>query len=140
MVPGLRLGYLAGHSKHVGTLRDAIEPWSVNIAAEAVAAACIRVPPSFIESTRDLVVSERQRIEDGLIRLGKFRVFPTSANFIMVEVAGERSLGDFARHLRGRGLVARDLSALPGCGQGFYRFGIRTPKDNALLIAAAADY
>ncbi|MGA2410639.1 MAG: aminotransferase class I/II-fold pyridoxal phosphate-dependent enzyme [Candidatus Binataceae bacterium] len=139
-IPGLRLGYLAGHPEDVGMLRDAIEPWSVNVGAEAAGVACLRVPANFIEGTRNLVASERQRIGDELVRLGKLRVFPSSANFIMVEVESEKSEGDFARHLRGRGIVARDLSALPGCGPGLYRFGIRAPQDNAQLIAAAAGY
>ena len=36
-IPGLRVGYLVGESQVVRMLRDAIEPWSVIVAAEAVA-------------------------------------------------------------------------------------------------------
>ena len=46
----------------------------------------------------------------------------------MLEVADEGSEGDFARHLQRRSIVIRDLGALPGCGPGFYRLGIRAPK------------
>lgn len=139
-IPGLRLGYLVGNAKVVGRLRDAIEPWSVNVVAEAVALACLKVSADFIASTRDLMVIERRRIEDGLLRSGKFRVFSSSANFIMAEVSTEKNPGDFGRHLHGRGIIARDLTTLPGCGPGFYRFGIRTREDNEKLIAASADY
>lgn len=139
-IPGLRLGYLVGHPKNVGMLRDAVEPWSVNVAAEAVARACIAASGNFITSTRALVASERNRLESGLGRLHTLRVFPSSANFIMVEVLDEVAPGDFARHLNAQGIAVRDLSALPGCGAGFYRFGIRTPSENARLLAAATDY
>jgi threonine-phosphate decarboxylase len=139
-IPGLRLGYLVGNAEVVGMLRDAIEPWSVNVAAEAVAFACRKVPANFLASTRDLVVTERRKIEDGLGPLRRFRTFPSSANFIMTEVLSEKNPGDFGRHLQSKGMIARDLSTLPGCGPGFYRFGIRTRLDNEKLIAACAAY
>lgn len=139
-IPGLRLGYLVGHPKNVRMLRDAIEPWSVNVVAGAVARACLDVSTNFIESSRALVASERHRLESELSSIRRLRVFPSSANFIMVEVFGERTAGDFAGYLRGKGVAARDLSTLPGCGAGFYRFGIRTPSDNTQLLVAASDY
>jgi histidinol-phosphate/aromatic aminotransferase/cobyric acid decarboxylase-like protein len=73
-------------------------------------------------------------------RLRKVRVFPSSANFIMVEASGEVVVGDFGRHRHAKGIAVRDLSALPGCGAGFYRFGIRMPSENTRLLAAATDY
>jgi threonine-phosphate decarboxylase len=139
-IPGLRVGYLVGHAENVGILRAAIEPWSVNVAAAAVSSACFDGSAHFIDSTRELIARERRHMEEELILLKKFRVFPSSANFIMVKVAGEKSEGDFARNLRDRGIVVRDLSMLPGCGSGFYRFGIRTRQDNVNLIEAARDY
>jgi threonine-phosphate decarboxylase len=139
-IPGLRLGYLVGNAKIVGMLRDVIEPWSVNVVAEAVALACLKVPANFLASTRDLIVTERRRIEDGLSRSEKFRVFSSSANFIMAEVLSEKSPGDFGRYLHSKEMIVRDLSTLPGCGPGFYRFGIRTRQDNQKLIAAIANY
>jgi histidinol-phosphate/aromatic aminotransferase/cobyric acid decarboxylase-like protein len=102
--------------------------------------ACLDVSKYFIERTRALIASERRYIRDASTPLEKVRVFPSSANFIMVKVAGEQTAGEFARHLRGRGIVARDLSLLPGCGSGFYRFGLRTRPDNIRLIEAVADY
>jgi len=139
-IPGLRLGYLVGQPEYVTLLRDCIEPWSVNVAAEAVARACLTVAPGFIEKTRDFIASERRKIEAGLSRLPKLRAFPSSANFIMVEAVNERGAGDFARHLLGSGIVPRDLSALPGCGPGLYRLGIRSPQDNARFLTAAVSY
>ncbi|HUN59389.1 MAG TPA: aminotransferase class I/II-fold pyridoxal phosphate-dependent enzyme [Candidatus Binataceae bacterium] len=139
-IAGLRLGYLVGDARVVEMLRDAIEPWSVNVAAEAVGLACLRASKNYASATRDLVVTERRRIEDGLNRSAKFRVFSSSANFIMAEVQSEKRHGDLARHLLSAGIIARDLSTLPGCGLGFYRFGIRTRQDNEKLIAVLADY
>jgi threonine-phosphate decarboxylase len=139
-IPGLRLGYLVGSANNLAMLRAAIEPWSVNVAAAAVARACLSVSSSFIEKTRDVIAQERSTIERDLSRSRKLRVFRSSANFIMVEVADEGSEGDFARYLQRSAIVIRDLGALPGCGPGFYRLGIRAPQDNARLLAAVADY
>jgi threonine-phosphate decarboxylase len=139
-IPSLRLGYLVGNSNLVRMLRDALEPWSVNAVAEAVALACLKVSANFLACTRDLVVTERRRIEDGLGRSAKFRVFSSSANFVMAEVLSEKSPGHFDRYLHSKEIRVRDLNALPGCGPGFYRFGIRKQQDNEKLIAAISDY
>ena len=140
-IPGLRLGYLVGNSKIAGMLRDAIEPWSVNVVAEAVGLACLKVSDNFLTNTRDLIVTEqRQESKTDFRPLEKFRVFSSSANFILAEALSEESRGDFGRYLHCNEIIVRDLSALPGCGPGFYRFGIRKQQDNEKLIAAAADY
>ena len=139
-IPGLRLGYLVTHPNNTQMFRDAIEPWSVNVAAAAVASACLRSSERFIEATLDLVANERRWIEDELGAMPRFRLFPAAANFIMLEVLGENAPGDFARHTRQHGIVIRDLQALPGCGPGFYRIGIRTRPDNEKLVAAASAY
>ncbi len=136
---GLRIGYAVAHPQLIGRLRDSIEPWSVNTAAEAAASACLDVAQDWIARTRRLVISERCRIETALAASARIRPIPSSANFVMAQVA-EDAPGDFARHLQSRGLAARDLSALPGCGAGFYRFGVRMPADNDVLCRAIAEY
>jgi threonine-phosphate decarboxylase len=139
-IAGLRLGYLISHPNNIEKLRNLMEPWSVNVVAEAVASACLEASEGFIKTTRNLIAQERCWLEAQLSSLSKLRVFPAAANFIMVESLVEESTGDFGRYLRRNGIVVRDLAALPGAGPGFYRLGIQTHQKNLDLIAAASRY
>ena len=67
------------------------------------------------------------------------RVFPSVANFLMIEVADEKSPGEFGERLLQRGIAIRDLRGLPGCQAGQYRIGIRSHDDNQRLVKAVGD-
>jgi threonine-phosphate decarboxylase len=136
----LRLGYLLGSANFVRKLRDVIEPWSVNAIAEHVALACLDTAEDFIARARRSVQDERRWLEQNLGCLPDLHVFPSSANFLMFAISGEQSRGEFARYMTTRGLTIRDLSALPGCGPGMYRIGVRLRSDNERMVAAAANY
>ncbi len=136
---GLRIGYLAGCPEVVKKLRDAIEPWSVNVAAEAAATACLEGSSDFVTRTRRLVSLERQKLEDKLARSAEVQLFRSAANFMMFRVK-ENEAGEFGRFMAHRGMVLRDLSALPGCGRGFYRIAMRLPEENARFLSAMTEY
>ncbi|MBF6569422.1 MAG: pyridoxal phosphate-dependent class II aminotransferase [Candidatus Binataceae bacterium] len=139
-IPGLRLGYAVAHPEVIARLRNMIEPWSVSIVAERVASACLKAADDFIHSTRELIAIERAYLSDSLSGLAGITVAPAVANFFMIEVAAEKSVGAFGRHLLDRGIAIRDLSTLPGCGAGFYRIGIRQHPDNQRLMQAARQW
>jgi threonine-phosphate decarboxylase len=136
-IPGLRLGCVVGHPDAVGKLRDAIEPWSVNAVADHVTRACLEVADGFISETREFVSVEVTRIADTLAKLPGIHVFPSVANFMMMEVEGERIPGAFGKHMLEHGIGIRDLRGLPGCRAGLYRIGIRSKSDNDHFLRAA---
>jgi threonine-phosphate decarboxylase len=139
-IPGLRLGYLAADREAAGRLREAIEPWSVNVAAERVGHACLDVADDFAAQSRALITAERARLSEGLASIEGIEVFASSANFLMMEVAGNGRNTDFARHMLTHGIAVRDLRDLPGCGSGMYRVSVRLREENQRLIAAARTY
>jgi threonine-phosphate decarboxylase len=129
-LPGLRVGCVLGHPDAIGKLRDAIEPWSVNVIADRVTRACLEIADGFIRVTRDFVSAERSRVADALSDIPGICVFPSVANFMMVEVEGELIPGAFGKHFLEHGIMVRDLRGLPGCRVGLYRIGIRSKSDN----------
>jgi threonine-phosphate decarboxylase len=136
-LPGLRSGCAVGHPDTMQKLRDAIEPWSVNAVADHVTRACLGVADAFIRETRRFVAVEVARLANELSRLPGLRVFPTAANFIMMEVAGELRPGAFGRRMLEQGIRVRDLRGLPGCRPGLYRIGLRSQADNDRFLKAA---
>lgn len=136
-LPGLRVGCVAGHPETIEKLRDAIEPWSVNAVADRVGRACLEVADAFIRETRRFVTVEMARLANELARLPGIRVFPSAANFMMMEIEEEPSPGAFGKRMIEQGIRIRDLRGLPGCRAGLYRIGIRSQADNDRFLKAA---
>jgi threonine-phosphate decarboxylase len=136
-LPGLRVGCVVGHPDAIGKLRDASEPWSVNAVADHVTRTCLDVDDGFVRETREFVSVEVARMTDALSQLPGIHIFPSVANFMMIEVEGERIPGAFAKHLLEHGIRVRDLRGLLGCRVGLYRIGIRLKSDNDRFLQAA---
>ncbi len=136
-IPGIRLGFAVGHPELIARMREAIEPWSVNAAADAVGHACLALSPDYLNRARTIVEAERTYLRRELSQVAGLHVVPSSANFMMIELAREPSAGAFAAHLAKQRIAIRDLSQLPGCGPGTYRIAVRSHSDNERLIATA---
>ncbi len=139
-IPGLRLGYLVAGRDVARPLREAIEPWSVNVVAEHVGVACLEVAGDFAAQSRALIETERAHLAHALASIGGIHAFASSANFLMLEVAEHGRAVGFTQHMLSRGIAVRDLRDLPGCGPGMYRAAVRLREENEQLIAAARTY
>jgi len=139
-IPGLRLGYLVAGRDVARRLREAIEPWSVNVVAEHVGVACLEVAEDFAARSRALIMAERAHLSGALSAIDGIHAFASCANFLMLEVAENGHATSFAAHMLSRGIAVRDLRDLPGCGTGMYRVAVRLREENEQLIAAARTY
>ncbi len=138
-IAGLRLGFVAAAPELIAMLRDSIEPWSVNSAALAVGLACLDSPRDYLDRTRGFVAHEREFLARELSAIDGIRVFPSSANFLMLAIESESSPGAFSPRLLREKIIVRDLAELPGCQEGMYRVAVRTHVDNERLVIAARD-
>ncbi len=136
-IPGLRIGCLLAHRDTAAGLGAAIEPWSVNVAAERVALACLDCADDFIRRTQEIIAAERDHLARELSQIAGIRVFPSAANFLLIMALNEGSPGRFGRYMLDHGIAVRDLATLPGCGPGFYRIGVRLRPDNERLLECA---
>lgn len=136
-IPGLRLGCVVAAPAAITNLAASIEPWSVNVAAEAAGLACITQAQDYLAQTRKAIADEREFLARALGAIDGIHVFASAANFLMLRVAEELASGDFAAHMLREGIAIRDLAAMPGAGAGLYRIGIRLRADNLRLAAAA---
>jgi histidinol-phosphate/aromatic aminotransferase/cobyric acid decarboxylase-like protein len=67
-------------------------------------------------------------------------VFPSVANFLMLEVEAEITPGKFGAHMFSHGIALRDLRTMPGCKVGLYRVGVRNREDNERLVNEAGKW
>jgi threonine-phosphate decarboxylase len=138
-IPGLRLGFAVANPELAARMRDALEPWSVNVAAERVGAACLDNAADYIARTHALIARERAFVIGELARTARLRPFPSAANFLML-AADENAPGAFGNFMHERGIALRNLAALPGCDPHLYRIGLRSRAENLRLIEAAREF
>jgi threonine-phosphate decarboxylase len=134
-MPGLRVGYLLGASKVVDRLKDRQPPWSVNSLAQEVSCAVLQ-DDVYARKSRVFMEKERSRFVRGLRSVSGIRVYPSAANFVLIELPAWTSAGEVTEGLVSKRLLVRDCSTLPGLTTRMIRVAIRTAKENRRLIAA----
>lgn len=136
-IPGLRLGYLMTSESTADKVRRILPPWSINTYAQIAGAYSLeqhqyrRDSLAFMEETRKDFSAALQRL-DGC------RVFPSKANYVLVEL--DPSLPTAAKLqtdlLLADRILIRDCSSFEGMGERHARFAIRLPHENKRLLAA----
>ena len=137
-MPGLRIGYLVGASKVVDELKNRQPPWSVNSLAQEVALAVLG-DEIYSTTSRTFMKHERSRFMRGLRTLSGVRVYPSDANFVLIELPDTTCAGEVTDRLAADGLLVRDCSMVPGLTAQMIRVAIRAAKDNRRLVAALGD-
>jgi histidinol-phosphate aminotransferase len=84
---GLRVGYGAFPSWLMPTLWKAKQPYNVNVAASTAALAALE-DTTYLTETVSKLVTERQRLFEGLSRIDWLSPYPSNANFILCRVRG----------------------------------------------------
>ena len=134
-MPGLRIGYVLAASQIVDRLKDRQPPWSVNSLVQDASRAVLH-DDVYARKSRAFMENERSRFVRGLRSLPGVRVYPSAANFVLIELPGWTSAGVVTDGLASEGLLVRDCSPLPGLTTQMIRVAIRTTKENRRLIAA----
>lgn len=135
--PGLRLGYaVTGNPdllKHINTKKN---PWTINSLAEI--AGCIMFSDQdYIEKTKTLITSERERMMEELSQIEQVKVYPSCTNFILVKILKENVTSEMVfEHCIKKGLMIRDCSTFPFLDNSYIRFCIMSPEKNNELLSA----
>jgi threonine-phosphate decarboxylase len=134
-MPGLRIGYLIGASKVVDRLRNRQPPWSVNSLVQEVACSALH-DHTFAIQSRTFMKRERARFICGLRTISVLRIYPSVANFVLIELPASTCAGEVTDRLASEGVLVRDCSTLPGLTAQMIRVAVKTGKENRRLIAA----
>jgi threonine-phosphate decarboxylase len=137
-LPGLRLGFAIGHPdliRHVASLRM---PWSVNTLAQVAGMAAL-ADTGYCQQTLELIKTERHYLSKELGALPALRVFPSAANFLLLELPAAWS----ARQLQGAflssRLLLRDCGNFVGLSDRFIRVAVRSRGENERLVGLFKD-
>lgn len=134
-LPGLRLGYLAGSSDLLARIRGQQPPWSVNHLAQTAALAALK---DRLHARKSLAYMERERprLVRNLEALPGVKVFPSAANFLLIELPPSWPAAVCAKALSQQGLLIRDCSSVPGLNRWTLRVAVKTASQNRRLVAA----
>ncbi len=134
-LPGLRIGYLAGSPEVVARIRQLQAPWSVNVLAQTAALAALE-DRRHAQRSLAFIHRERARLTKALGGIPDLYVFPSAANFLLVELSPSMPAAHVTQTLRQQGLLIRDCSAIPGLNGRTIRIAVRTTTENRRLVAA----
>ena len=137
--PGMRLGYgITGNMDFLSKMREKQTPWSLN-SLGAFAGEIMLQDEDYIKETRNLILSERDRMIQELKNVDTYKVYPAYANFILLKIQkdGLTSYEVFEACIK-QGLMIRDCSSFQCLDGEFVRFCIMMPEDNGRLLAAAS--
>ncbi len=133
--PGLRLGYgVTSNRQFLKELKRNQNPWSLN-SLGAYAGELMLQDTDYINRTRELILSERDRCLTRLKELDHVKVYPAYGNFILIKLLkdGLTSFDVFDHAIR-QGMMIRDCSSFEGLPGEYIRFCIMNPDDNTRLL------
>lgn len=137
-IPGLRLGIAAsGNPSLIDSLKKDVAIWNINSFGEFFMQIEQKYHKNYMESL-DMVRKERDRLTGVLKEIPHLRVFPSQANFLMVQLTDGLTSSDLtAKLLNGYNLFIKDLSGkIPAERGQFVRIAIRNERDDDILACA----
>jgi len=136
-MPALRVGYAVATPELSTAMRAQIPSWPVTTLAASAALEALR-DTEYAERTRKANADDRSHLALALAEM-KLRVFPSAANFLLIELPPNLPpvWNLRARLIREHRIVVRDCSNYEGLSCGRYmRVAVRGRADNERLIAA----
>ena len=125
----LRLGLAFADQRTMAMFANVKYPYNVSLASMEKAMSLLRRD---VSQEVALLTSERVRLAEALADLPRVRkVWPSDANFLLVEVDDARGLYD---ELLDAQVIVRDRSKVLGC-EGCLRISVGTPQENDKVIA-----
>jgi histidinol-phosphate/aromatic aminotransferase/cobyric acid decarboxylase-like protein len=132
---GVRAGYLLAAPELVATLAAQRQPWSVNALALAAIEACA-TDTGTPRRVGAEVAAARAELLDELRALPAVRVWPSVANYLLLEVPDGPAV---IAALRAVGIAVRPAASFPGLTEDHIRVAVRRPHENRRLLQALAE-
>ncbi len=138
-MPGLRLGFLAcPDTTLLEKLRSQIPIWNINSVAEKTLELLLK-NREVVERSFESTVADRDDLNEALSTSPLVaRTWPSSADFVLVELAMDSDRGAFLadRLISRHNILVKDVSDRWGDGVARWRIAVKTPRDHRELVRA----
>ncbi|MDF1557751.1 MAG: histidinol-phosphate transaminase [ANME-2 cluster archaeon] len=129
---GLRIGYAVVPDWIFSEYMKATTPFAISRIAVAAGLAALE-DTDYRDKTIDNVDVGRNFLIEQLS--SHCRVYPSQANFILIDISPKKSR-DVAEALLNKGIIVRDCTSFRDAGAGLIRITVGTPDQNRLLVDA----
>jgi histidinol-phosphate aminotransferase len=130
---GLRVGYLLASPELVREVNKARLPYNINFFSQ-LAARAVLDEREVLEANVRRLIAARETLADELSRFPGVRVYPSEANFLLVELA-EADPKTVFELLYARGVLVRDVTSYPRLAR-CLRVSVGSDEENARLLEA----
>ncbi len=134
-IPGLRLGYAIASATLAERLDAMGGPWSVNTLALVAGTASLH-DRDYREQTLEFIRLERRYLFQRLSEFKQLKVYPSSTNFLLVELTDGMSSMELKERLIHHRVLIRDCSTFLGLSGRFFRCAINSREENQRLLEA----
>ena len=131
---GLRVGYGVIPEWLVEISKKVSLPFSVNSIAINAAIAALR-DKDYLRRSVEMIKEGREFLLKNLSTIFKVKVFPSSANFVLLDVSPRKSSEVFDALMK-KGIIVRDCSSFKGAGDSFIRISVGTRAQNEKVVEA----
>lgn len=128
---GLRLGWARLHPDLASEVEKARPPYNINTYTQVAVRVILSEMPHVLDDAIDQIVAERSRLREALSTIPQLTVWPSEANFLLVQVEDAQAL--HAR-LMAAGIAVRRFTDPRLARQ--LRITVGTPAENDALVAA----
>ena len=128
---GLRIGVLTASREIAAELNKIRLPYNINVLSQAAALVALR-HWSTLNRQISLLISERAKLYNALLRTPGVTPFPTETNFILMWI--EKDATAVFKALKKRGILVKNLDR-PGPLKGCLRVTIGTPAENREFLS-----
>jgi histidinol-phosphate aminotransferase len=129
---GLRVGVLTASKEIIGELNKIRLPYNINTLSQAAGLVALKYAKT-LDKQISLLISERRKLYNALLRTPGVTPFPSSTNFILMWI--EKDATRVFQALKKRGILVKNLDK-PGPLKGCLRVTIGTPAENKEFLAA----
>jgi histidinol-phosphate aminotransferase len=127
---GLRVGVLTASPKVIEELNKIRLPYNINSLSQAAAVAALG-HRDVLDQQISLLISERERLYNGLSQMNGITVYPSETNFILLRTATDAT--DIYNKLKQAGILIKNLNK-PGPLKNCLRVTVGTPEENEEFI------
>jgi threonine-phosphate decarboxylase len=133
-IPGLRLGYAMAAPPLIERLTAMGGPWSVNTLAQVAGVAALH-DREYGDRSIEYITRLRNDLIRELSRFPQLTIYPSSANFLLLEINSGISSTELKELLMEKMILIRDCRTFTGLSNRFFRIAVRTEQENARLLA-----
>jgi len=110
--------------------------WNVNYLAQIAAIAALK-DESYLKKTKELFYKQKRYLIENLLKIRGLKTELPDANYFFIDISETGFTGThFEKKLREFGILVRNCSSFKPLGDNYIRIGIRTEKENKLLLKA----